>query len=126
MPPKVRQLIAVLVVSLTLGLHWAALQSVAWVSMFVRYSQQATFQEALVWTFDGQHPCALCELVEDGRNTRSQETQPLQFTLLKFDFLGEFPPSFMVANLPLQRIESGDQKGFTRFDRPPSPPPRSV
>ena len=38
---------------LTIGGHWAVLQSVAWVGMAVSYSQNASFKEALQKTFDG-------------------------------------------------------------------------
>ncbi len=124
MPQKVRQLVAVLVVSLTLGLHWAALQSVAWVSMFVRYSQTTTLQQALAWTFDGQHPCALCELVADGRKATSPAAQLVPLTLLKFDFLGQSTPSYLPPSLLPQPFDPSDRTGFTRFEQPPSPPPR--
>ncbi len=36
---RTSKMIAVLVLVLSLGLHWAFLQSVGWVSMIVRYAQ---------------------------------------------------------------------------------------
>lgn len=122
---RARRIITVLVLVLTLGLHWAALQSAAWVSMIVRYSRNTTLQQALVQTFDGQHPCALCRFVADGRKAEHQERQA-QLTLLKFDFLCEAPAAFIFAEVPPNRCEPGDQQGFTRCEQPPSPPPRFV
>jgi hypothetical protein len=44
----------------TLGAHWALLQTVAWVGMIITYSQETTLAEAVEMTFDGEHPCRLC------------------------------------------------------------------
>lgn len=57
-------LIAALVLSI--GLHWAVLQSAAWVGMIVNYTRDGSVGEAIQKTFDGAHPCALCRLVEQG------------------------------------------------------------
>ena len=60
------RMLACLVLTLTLGLHWAVLQSVAWTGMLVQYSRDATFVEALQKTFDGKHPCSLCRFIQQG------------------------------------------------------------
>ena len=54
-----------MVVSLcaALGLHWAALQSVAWVGMLFTYSQSGSVASAIEKTFDGRHPCPLCNAI---------------------------------------------------------------
>ena len=44
----------VLVLVLSLGLHWALLQSIAWVGMIASYSRVASLAEALSKTFDGK------------------------------------------------------------------------
>ena len=120
---RTRQIITLVVLALNLGLHWAALQSVAWVSMIVRYSQTTTFQEALVQTFDGQHPCSLCEFVADGKKAEQEQQDP-ELPLLKFDFLCDTSQAFVFDEFPFARIEGGDQTILTRVDRPPFPPPR--
>ena len=56
-------LVVVLFVLATGG-HWALLQSVAWVTMAARYSQDSVLAEVLEKTFDGHHPCELCKLVQ--------------------------------------------------------------
>ena len=58
---------AVVLLSFSLGLHWAALQSVAWTSMFLERVQQGTLFEALQTTLDGKHPCRICLVVREGR-----------------------------------------------------------
>ncbi len=68
--------LVVLTLTLSLGAHWMFLQSVAWVGMVVNYSHDAPFTEALSKTFDGQHPCKLCKLVQEGKaKEKKQDTQ---------------------------------------------------
>ena len=62
-----------LALALSLGLHWALLQTVAWTGMLFRYSQQATLAEAIAKTFDGRHPCSLCKVIEQARSSEKQE-----------------------------------------------------
>lgn len=56
-----------LCLALTMGGHWALLQTAAWCGMAVSYSRQAPLRLALERTFDGQHPCSLCLVVRKGR-----------------------------------------------------------
>ena len=60
-----------MVVSLcaALGLHWAALQSIAWAGMLLNYSRAGSVTEAFEKTFDGRHPCPLCRAL-----SKSQES----------------------------------------------------
>jgi hypothetical protein len=70
---------AVSVLVLSLGLHWALLQTVAWTGMLLTYSRGTSLSEAVTKTFDGQHPCALCKFVENGRaEEKEQEQQQLK------------------------------------------------
>ena len=36
-------------------------QEVAWLKMLVSYSQERGFKRGVIETFDGRHPCPLCE-----------------------------------------------------------------
>ena len=65
----------VMVLVLSLGLHWAFLQSVAWVGMIVGYSHNASVAEAVSKTFDGKHPCCLCKMIQQGRADEKQQEQ---------------------------------------------------
>jgi len=49
-----------------LGLHWAALQSVAWAGMLLSYSHSGSIASAVEKTFDGKHPCPLCKTIAKG------------------------------------------------------------
>ena len=68
------------------GGHWTVLQSVAWVGMVVSYTQaDDSLATAVEKTFDGQHPCNLCEVVKDGREAdREQDLQKQEHLLLKY------------------------------------------
>lgn len=63
-----------MLLSFTLGLHWVALQSVAWTGMFLSRVQTASVADAWRTTFDGKHPCPLCLVVRDGRAAESRDT----------------------------------------------------
>jgi hypothetical protein len=56
-----------------LGGHWMALQSVAWLTMVIDYSKQTTLGVALEKTFDGAHPCSLCNTVSKGRSEERKD-----------------------------------------------------
>jgi hypothetical protein len=105
----------------SIGLHWCALQSVAWTTMVIEYSKDAPFKEALAKTFDGRHPCSLCHAVQTGK--KSEQKNNVQAGT-RIDFycaalanprVHEFQPFDYPAdaNPPIARAES-----------PLTPPPR--
>jgi hypothetical protein len=67
---------------LSLGVHWALLQSLAWTGMLLSWSQEVSLVEAVKNTFDGEHPCPLCKAVESGQK-QTPKSVPLQ--RIKFD-----------------------------------------
>ena len=67
------KIIAVIILTLSLGLHWALLQSVAWAGMMVTFSQEGSIASAIEKTFNGKHACKLCRVVRAGC---SQEKAP--------------------------------------------------
>ena len=69
------KLLVVFALVVSLGLHWAVLQSIAWAGMLASYSQDASFNVAWSKTFDGQHPCKLCTAIQKGRAAEKQQDQ---------------------------------------------------
>lgn len=69
-----------------IGLPQGLLQTVAWGLMLTSYSQESGFGEGLKKTFDGQHPCSLCERIAQ---TRPDSTPTTLSALLSLpaDFL---------------------------------------
>ena len=114
----------VVAVCLSLGAHWAVLQTVAWTGMIVSYSRDASFTEALSKTFDGQHPCCMCKMIQKGRaeetKQEGQQAKPgskqepgIAWKIFDFDFSCES-----------ERVASSDETAEPRHEEPPKPRPR--
>jgi hypothetical protein len=52
-----------------IGLHWIALQSLAWTAMIIDCSKRAPLRAAITQALDGSHPCSLCHTVDSGKNS---------------------------------------------------------
>ncbi len=112
----------------TLGGHWMALQSVAWVRMIGQYAHEGSLASALCKTFDGRHPCALCHVVQQGREQeqRAKKDLPGLSPDRALDILCQAPRTAV----PLPPTDATQAVPFvprvhTDFDeQPPVPPPR--
>jgi hypothetical protein len=107
------------------GTHWLALQTVAWTGMLVARTQQSSVEEAVRTTFDGDHPCPLCQAVEEGRRQQQEkETIPVLEQLAKLSFLKPQPihlPEPTMAGILYPGVM---ELGMLRGEAPPTPPPR--
>ena len=128
---RVLQSTAVVLLSLTLGLHWTAIQSMAWTSMIVSRARTGSLSEALRTTFDGQHPCRLCLVVREGRAAdRASSESPSGDTTragapTRLDLAPASAPFRLIADgaaLPPPAIARAALP--SRSDPPPLPPPR--
>lgn len=107
---------------LTIGGHWAFLQSVAWVGMIVNYSATDTFARAVQKTFDGEHPCGLCHFVTAGK--KAEKKQEHLTGSVKFD-LWSVPASALLFPPGTFEVPHPDPTlPVTRTTSPPTPPPR--
>jgi hypothetical protein len=108
--------------TLSLGAHWFLLQSVAWASMIVRYSQEESLSAAVSKTFDGEHLCKLCKLVREGKKAE----KPIEIVKVDADkkMVSEaaifipLPPSSFSLN------PEATEAAQLRSHSPPLPPPR--
>jgi hypothetical protein len=114
--------LVVLMLTLSLGFHWAFLQSVAWVGMVVTYSQDSTLGEALSKTFDGKHPCKLCKAVQEGQKSEKKETA-LKLDIKK-EFLCEAEITLLCPPTDFTLLPSFSHSVLNRTETPPVPPPR--
>lgn len=72
----VARLGVVVMLMISIGAPWAFLQTAAWVSMAVHYSvREGSIVSGLSQTFDGDHPCKLCQAAAKGV-TQQQEPEP--------------------------------------------------
>ena len=108
----------------SLGLHWAACQSLAWSAMLVDNLRTAPLSAAVQRTFDGQHLCRACVAIAKGR--QAEKKSPALQLLKKLELVaqsGAVPLSPPTSCLPLRSI---DEWRSSRPQLPPTPPPRSV
>jgi hypothetical protein len=127
--PRIARLVVVGAVCLSLGMHWALLQGVAWAGMLVSFASEGTVIEAVQKTFDGQHGCPLCKKVKEGRSSSGKEPQQQQngHSSLKIH-------AVLVVEAARLVVPAGDTYSFTplhaqmvrRSEAPETPPPRSV
>jgi hypothetical protein len=106
-----------------IGLHWIALQSLAWTTMIIDYSKRAALRQAITQTFDGAHPCSLCHTVNKGKN--SERKSDLQSPSPKIDMI--CVPRANRISRPFVPFEyaSTSYSSFEIGHSPPVPPPRS-
>ena len=111
-----------LTLTLSLGVHWTFLQSVAWVGMVVSYSHNATLGEALAKSFDGRHPCKLCKAVQEGK--QSEKKQDVLKVEGKKEFCFESKMSITFAPTNFTLLCAPSDSALSRIETPPVPPPR--
>lgn len=114
----------VIMLASSIGLHWVLLQSVAWMGVLVTYSVESNFGDAVVKTFDGEHPCKLGVSVNQGKSSekRQQALKGLQkIVFVVFETETMLCPSTFVA-LRLRDWQLPDLLTHS----PPTSPPRTV
>ena len=108
---------------LTTGLHWAALQTVAWTTMLAGNLCTQTVSEAVSQTFDGEHPCPICRAIAAAK--KSQQKTEAVAPALKM----EYPPApekfILISPAPISAFSLARFFADSSFQKPPLPPPRS-
>lgn len=105
------------------GAHWAALQSAAWTTMLADHLRTQNFSQAVSETFDGAHPCCLCQAIAAAK--KAQKTSEATTPVLKMEFpplaarFGLFPPA------EFELLPQCNWLAEAAFPKPPVPPPRS-
>jgi hypothetical protein len=72
------RMITAVTLAFLLGGPGAILQGLAWFSMAVSYSRVAPINVALQWTFDGKHPCQMCQLAKKANQESSHSETVLK------------------------------------------------
>jgi hypothetical protein len=121
--------LVVMALCLSIGLHWVALQSAAWVGMAVTYSMETgSLSQGLSETFDGEHPCPLCKMVELGKETENQSSDdksaPTKVKEVKLTLVFAEIPRFVFAKFPAQVWITTSITADSRHERPVTPPPQ--
>jgi len=118
---------SVQVLVLSLGWHWALLQTVAWTGMIISYSRDASLSEAVSKTFDGEHPCAMCKMIKKGRADEQEQQQKQNVkpgSKMEIGAIWQSTP-FYFSN-DREKISSPNTDASIRSYEPPKPRPRSA
>ena len=122
--PRIARLVVVGAICLSLGMHWALLQGIAWTGMLISFASEGAVIEAVQKTFDGQHGCALCHKVKEGRNSNPEQPQQTSHSMQKINaVLVEIttlmtPAGETFSFVPLREML------LRRTELPETPPPR--
>ena len=119
---RLGKILLVLALAVTLGAHWALLQTVAWTTMLASNLQAHSISEAVSDTFDGKHPCPLCRAIAAAKKSeKKSEAVPATAKM-------EFPPvatKFTFISLePISAFSLAELSAASSFQKPPLPPPR--
>jgi hypothetical protein len=106
----------------TLGLHWAFLQSLAWAGMVVSYSRAAPLSQALEKTFDGKHPCPLCQAIAKAKRA---EKKPDTQLAKRIEGITAWTRFVLTPTRRFWRLLPDQPAPRSIFSPPPSPPPRA-
>ncbi len=114
----------VLTLMVSIGAHWAVLQSVAWTTMMAANLSTESFHDAVRNTFDGQHPCPLCKAIKSGKTSEQKSEAPAP-ELKKFEYVNESPRFVFAAPRFFTLLASRAEFPESLSTAPPVPPPRS-
>lgn len=124
---RLTRLLLVSALMISIGAQWVVLQSAAWIGMAVSYSiETRSVSEGLSKTFDGEHPCKLCCMVEKGTDAEKKETKKEE-SKQKVEL---FASSDVLLQLPLPEcsdlLPAENQWATARANEPIDQPPRRV
>ena len=122
MRPKLAQLLIAFTLIVSIGGHWAFLQSIGWVGMLVSYAQADTMLVALEKTFNGKNPCQICRVVKEGK--QAEKDKPLLKVETKLDLWVARDPAFIHPPRPFLLGSVPALAPRLLLESPPRPPPR--
>jgi hypothetical protein len=107
-----------------IGLHWIALQSLAWTTMLIQYSKCARLGQAIEQTFNGARPCSLCHVVNKG--VASERKSSAQSPVSKIDITCVVRTfQFLPRTVPFDYVATDCSP--PEFEHsPPAPPTREL
>jgi hypothetical protein len=116
------RIITIIALCSAIGVHWLALQSVAWTAMILQNTKQVSFCEAVKRTFDGAHPCALCDVVNKGK--ASEQKREMQTSFAKIDIVCVSRNiRLLPRQIPFEYVTSNSRLSESDYS-PLVPPPR--
>lgn len=124
LPLRLAQRGMVLLVCLSLGMHWALLQGIAWTGMLISFASKGTVIEAVEKTFNGQNACALCQKVKQGQASDDDQPQQNGQAVKKIDAVLVQTTKLVVPAGETIVFAVISEEGTRTNARPEMPPPR--
>ncbi len=121
---RIGNLLLIVALLATTGGHWAVLQSVAWTAMLAEHWQADPLATAVEKTFDGQHPCKLCQAIQAAKKSDKKTEFPTGAQ--KIEFLPMPGHLKLYAPAAFQRLPVTDTFADAPLPTPPTPPPRCL
>ena len=106
------------------GGHWAVMQTIAWADMLAINLQTESVSAAITKTFDGAHPCKMCQQISAGKKAEKRADLPLEIKKLEFVSARPVFVFFAPQDFRLILVLAFAPDGLTH--RPSVPPPRSL
>lgn len=103
------------------GAHWLLVQGGAWAAMIAERAGSDSLLGALTTTFDGQHPCQVCLLVQRGADA-DQAPRAISPTMT-VDFAIVSAPAVPSAVGLFTPVDDAPASFASALRVPPSPPP---
>ena len=107
----------------SIGMHAAVLQAVAWAKMTVDFARRDTIGVSLEKTFDGRHPCPICVSLKKTGGSASLTAAPVH-SRLGFIAPTAAPRAARVARA--WGVSAFAPPPLSRAHAPDSPPPPAV
>ncbi|MFM8829876.1 MAG: hypothetical protein ACKOHM_02545 [Spartobacteria bacterium] len=110
------QIIAAIAMFFIIGGHWGLLQTVAWTQMIWTYTtQDGSVLAGAKKTFDGEHPCHMCESIKHAKKQEKKSPEILSATkkieLFAFNDANLLPvPASTPFQFPLPRNLSAESR----------------
>lgn len=124
MLPHLARQALVLFVCLSLGMHWALLQGIAWTGMLISFAAEGTVIEAVEKTFNGQNACALCQKVKQGQASDDEQPQQNGQAVKKIDAVLVQTTKLVTPAGETIVFAVISEEGTRTNARPEMPPPR--
>lgn len=104
------------------GAHWSAFQTYAWTGMLLDNWRAGSLSEAVSKTFDGRHPCKVCQSIEKARHKEKAPDKALRLQKLEAVLTASihFPEPIPVPRRFFPSMIAAQQLALP----PPTPPPR--
>lgn len=124
----------VVALMISIGGHWGMLQVVAWAKMLQTYSAEKGLVTGLKETFDGEHPCAMCEQLHAAQSEskgKQDSPTPVEKSSIAAKWLGAMETSEVVrlpdpAMLGASGVSAYRSQESQWQGQPMVPPPRRV